>query len=269
MDPTLSCSIGVVDPTVAADLVYCCLTGQDFKAGTCGQDDSISSICTTPGSYGFKCAAMDTPDQTDPALVCSKGVADADGSSTDFCCTAGGGTSTIVITSTCSADASVTGCAAPSAGYSCTATDPPDSMDPTLICSVGVASGGDTTYCCLSGETFAAGTCAQDLSVASCVGGSYGFSCAGTDTPDQTDPSLTCSIGVVSGSDTLFCCLSSQYSWTAGTCGPDDTIGTCQPGSFGFKCAASDTPDQTDPTLVCSTGVPDADGISTDFCCTD
>src|SRR5579863_2972465 len=111
MDPTLSCSIGVVDPTVAADLVYCCLTGEDFKAGTCGQDDTITSICTTPGSYGFKCAAMDSPDQTDASLTCSSGVPDSDGSSTDFCCTAGGGsTSTIVITAGCSVDPTVTGC---------------------------------------------------------------------------------------------------------------------------------------------------------------
>jgi hypothetical protein len=86
-DPTLECSIGVADPTTATDLDYCCLTGEVFVAGTCQQDDTITSICTTPGSYGFKCAAMDTPDQTDSTLVCSMGVADADGTSTDFCCT--------------------------------------------------------------------------------------------------------------------------------------------------------------------------------------
>jgi hypothetical protein len=215
MDPTLSCSIGVVDPTVAADLVYCCLTGEDFKAGTCGQDDTITSICTTPGSYGFKCAAMDSPDQTDASLTCSSGVPDSDGSSTDFCCTAGGGsTSTIVITAGCSVDPTVTGCSGTSTGYSCTGTDPPDQADPTLECSIGVAdptTATDLDYCCLTGVVFVAGTCGQDDTI------------------------------------TSICTT---------------------PGSYGFKCAAMDTPDQTDSTLVCSAGVADADGTSTDFCCT-
>jgi hypothetical protein len=216
-DPTLSCSIGVPDTGTAGSTDYCCLTGETFAAGTCGQDDTITSICTTAGSFGFKCAASDTPDQTDSTLTCSSGVADADGTSTDFCCTdgSGGGTGvTIVITTGCTVDTTVTGCADPSTGYSCTGSDPPDQADPTLSCSIGVADGSDATltdYCCLTGEDFAAGTCAQD--------------------------------------DTI-----TSICTTA--------------GSFGFRCASSDTPDQTDSTLTCSTGVADADGTSTDFCCT-
>jgi hypothetical protein len=212
MDATLECSIGVADASGGLD--YCCLTGETFAAGTCAQDDTVGD-CTTPDSFGFKCASSDTPDQSDATLTCSTGVADADGSSTDFCCTSGGGTTTVVITglpSSCSTDSSVTGCASPSVGYSCTSTDAPDDSDPTIECSVGVpdATAGTTDYCCLIGETFAAGTCAQD-----------------------------------------------------------DTVGDCTTaGSYGFKCAASDTPDQTDATLTCSTGVADSDGTSTDFCCT-
>jgi hypothetical protein len=145
-------------------------------------------------------------------------------------------------------------------------------MDPTLICSIGVSSGSDLTYCCLTAVTgLGASTCAQNDSVAGCAAGSFGFKCAPGDTPDKFDSTLTCSIPVPDGPDDDFCCLSTQYSWSAGTCAPDSTIGTCTtPGSFGFKCAGTDTPDQTDPTLTgCSTGVPDADGTSTDFCCTD
>jgi len=78
------CSIGVPDATTSTSTDYCCLDAT-FASGTCAQDDTVGS-CTTPGSYGFKCAGSDTPDQTDMTLTCSTGVPDADGTSTDFCC---------------------------------------------------------------------------------------------------------------------------------------------------------------------------------------
>ena len=44
-------------------------------------------------------------------------------------------------------------------------------------------------------------------SVSGCESPSYGFSCAGSDTPDETDSSLTCSSGVVASDRyTEFCC---------------------------------------------------------------
>jgi hypothetical protein len=205
-DATLECSIGVVD---GANTDYCCLPSTfSWGASSCGQDDSVT--CPTPGSFGFSCAGSDTPDQTDPTLTCTAGTADP----TQFCCISGiagdtGGSSgggTIVITTGCTVDASVAGCADPSTGYSCTGTDPPDQADPTLSCSIGVADATDATlldYCCLTGITFVAGTCAQDDSITCPTPGSFGFSCDGTDTPEQTDPSLTCTAG---SDPTQFCC---------------------------------------------------------------
>jgi hypothetical protein len=50
-------------------------------------------------------------------------------------------------------------------------------------------------------------TCAADASVTGCAAGSSGFSCAGTDTPDQADADLTCvpqAAGLTGA--TLYCC---------------------------------------------------------------
>lgn len=104
----------------------------------------------------------------------------------------------------CAADTTVTGCLG-SDGYSCAAGDaPPDSADPTLICSAPNVDGADDTYCCYTSPTFPAGTCAYDSSLdAACTPDSLGYSCQGTDTPDQTDTSLTCSPDQGSGD---FCC---------------------------------------------------------------
>jgi hypothetical protein len=102
------------------------------------------------------------------------------------------------------------------------------------------------------------------------VSPSVGYSCTSTDAPDDSDPTIECSIGVADPSasgTTDYCCLIGE-TFAAGTCAQDDTVGDCTtPGSYGFSCAGTDTPDQTDATLTCSAGVPDADGTSTDFCC--
>lgn len=172
----------------------------------------------------------------------------------------------------CVQDTSVTGCNGASTGYSCTGSVPPDSTDLTLECSVGVpdpTSGSTTDYCCLTGDTFVSGTCEADAAVADCAGGSYGFSCVGTNTPDQTDPTLVCSDGAPDGSNTDFCCLVMQDS--SSSCAPDASVTSrcTAPGSFGFKwTSAMDDPMALDPSLTCEPGVVDADGASEDFCCT-
>ncbi|HEY4016409.1 MAG TPA: hypothetical protein VGM06_23905 [Polyangiaceae bacterium] len=117
-----------------------------------------------------------------------------------------------------------------------------------------------------SGGT-ASSSCAADDTVAGCGSPSTGYSCTGADTPADSDPTLACSVGEAGNAgSTIYCCLSGSF--TASTCGPDDTVAGCAPGSFGFSCAASDTPDQTDSTLVCSVGVAGNAG-STLYCCTD
>jgi hypothetical protein len=108
-----------------------------------------------------------------------------------------------------------------------------------------------------------------DGTVIGCANGSYGFSCVGSETPDQTDSTLNCNAGVANGSFTNFCCLPSQDTWGASTCALGHSIAAicATPGSFGFRCAGLDTPDQTDLRLTCSAGVPEASGTFTDFCC--
>ena len=55
---------------------------------SCAPDDEITSVCPQFDSYGYKCASpSDDPTSLDASLNCSAGVADADGTSTDFCCT--------------------------------------------------------------------------------------------------------------------------------------------------------------------------------------
>jgi hypothetical protein len=178
----------------------------------------------------------------------------------------GAGCSASVTTDSCSSDTTVT-CASGDDGFSCTG-----SLSPTGDgdCTEQATAG---TFCCTPGATIVIpglpSTCASDDSVTGCAAPSEGFSCTGTDPPDATDSTLECSIGVSgSGGSLAYCCLTGE-TFAAGTCAQDDTIGTCTTaGSFGFKCASTDTPDQSDATLTCSAGVADADGTSTDFCCT-
>jgi hypothetical protein len=99
----------------------------------------------------------------------------------------------------CQTDSSVV-CAV-GAGYSCDTGDTPAGMD----CSDGVVdSSGLTDYCCIE---FTSSSCAQDDTVSGCDDTSYGFSCTGSDTPEDADSSLNCSMGVAGNAgSTLYCC---------------------------------------------------------------
>jgi hypothetical protein len=90
-------------------------------------------------------------------------------------------------------------------GWSCPAgtMDIPESANgAAYICSTPTLTADEDLYCCAT-AVFAPGTCTADDSVAGCAYPSIGFSCAGTDTPDQTDSSLNCSVDQGNG---LFCC---------------------------------------------------------------
>jgi hypothetical protein len=107
-------------------------------------------------------------------------------------------------------------------------------------------------------------TCSQDLNVVGCIAGATGYSCSGTDSPDDGDSALNCSAGTSStGGLTLYCCLDAS-SVTAG-CSADSSIMGCVGASFGFSCTGSAEPSQGDSSLVCSTGTPS--GSATLFCC--
>ena len=103
----------------------------------------------------------------------------------------------------CQQDSSVAGCDSPSTGYSCDTGDSPDQSDSSLVCSVGTPSGGLLLYCCIQ---FTSSSCQADPSVQGCAGDSFGFSCTGTDTPEDADSSLNCSSATPSGNELLYCC---------------------------------------------------------------
>ncbi len=102
----------------------------------------------------------------------------------------------------CGQDSSVA-CTGGGTGYSCAPGDLPSDDDSSLACSIGVASAGETLYCCVS---FTSSTCAPDETVQGCTGNSFGFSCTGNDSPDETDSSLVCSAPVSGNSALLYCC---------------------------------------------------------------
>jgi hypothetical protein len=106
----------------------------------------------------------------------------------------------------CSPDSSVDGCSGGASGFSCGDGRTPEETDSSLVCSDGTpASDGFILYCCIQ---FTSTTCAPDSSVDNrCDGSSIGFSCTGTDTPDQADSSLSCSDSRPgSGGELLYCC---------------------------------------------------------------
>ncbi len=106
-----------------------------------------------------------------------------------------------VVAGGCAQDPSVSGCAGNSTGFSCTGGQPPS--DPSLACSVGTPAAGATLYCCVD---FSSTTCAPDQSVQGCTGFSFGFSCTGSDRPDEADSSLVCSRPSPGNGALLYCC---------------------------------------------------------------
>jgi hypothetical protein len=77
-DPSLSCSAGVAD---TGDTSYCCSV-VDLPA-TCMPDATVTGC--TGGAYGFTCTDSSLPNENDPSLSCSAGVAGSSGD-TSYCC---------------------------------------------------------------------------------------------------------------------------------------------------------------------------------------
>jgi hypothetical protein len=105
----------------------------------------------------------------------------------------------------CAQDSSVGGCRGPSTGFLCGNGESPDQSDSSLVCSDGTpSSDGFVLYCCIQ---FTSSTCAADPSVQGCRGVSFGFSCTGSDTPDESDSSLNCSPATQGDNGALlYCC---------------------------------------------------------------
>jgi hypothetical protein len=211
----LSCSTPTPDPTAGLD-DFCCFSFTVGSATTCTADDDLTADCPEADSYGYQCAsASDDPTSLDSSLTCSGGVADPDGTDTDFCCTlgtSGGSSSGGTVPANCMADSSVD-CSGGGDGFSCDTGDNPEDEDPTLSCSTpqpDSTTGGDD-FCCFTGFTGSPTTCSadDDLTTECPDADSYGYQCSDpSDTPTSLDSSLNCSGGVPDpdGTDTDFCC---------------------------------------------------------------
>ena len=110
----------------------------------------------------------------------------------------------------------------------------------------------------------ASATCHQDSNVAGCIAGAAGYSCSGSDSPDQTQGALSCSVGTAGSSGvTLYCCVDTSSVPTG--CSSDSSVTGCTGASIGFSCTGNAQPEESDPSLVCSSGTPG--GSATLFCC--
>ena len=187
----LNCGAGVTEAD--GESGFCC----DTQAGTACTIDT--TVGCTDGSTGYSCTGAETPTDSDPAQSCGAGVSDNNGNSL-YCCIT-------TATSSCAPDSTVAGCSGGSFGFSCSSTDTPTDGNPALTCSDATTGpDGASLYCCV-GFTPGTSSCMPDSTVAGCSGGSFGFSCTSTDTPDQTQTSLTCS-DPTTGPDgeMLYCC---------------------------------------------------------------
>jgi hypothetical protein len=122
------------------------------------------------------------------------------------------------------------------------------------------------------------GGCATDSSVTGCVSGSVGYSCpSGSSPPDQSDPTLVCSVPTSTNGSDDYCCYTNTITPPSGaTCAQDPSVAGCQPDSagnpsYGFSCTGSDTPDMDFSNITCSMGTSGMDSggnAATLFCCT-
>ena len=102
----------------------------------------------------------------------------------------------------CNSDSTIS-CANAASGYSCSGDVLPTDGNPRLDCGPGTADESNTDFCCV---TLGQSSCAPDSSVQGCQGNSFGFSCTGSDSPDDADSTLNCSTGTPTSSATLYCC---------------------------------------------------------------
>ena len=177
-----------------------------------------------------------------------------------------GCTVTTGTTNNCSPDSKVM-CTGISIGYSCTGAQTPAASNSSLDCSMGVqGNSGSMLYCC---ETFsaasAAGSCAPGPMVTACPAGTTGYSCTGSSTPLENNPSLSCGSGA-SGSavTTLYCCTSAAGVDAGGSCSP--VAGSGCANSTEYTCTGSVTPVQSNPSLACGPGIVGTGG-ATLYCC--
>lgn len=186
--PDLICGAG----TITGD--YCCYAAST-TADSCSKDITVD--CSSGGS-GYTCTSSTVQPEQFFDVLCGGP------SGNSYCCNP-------VTASTCQPDPAVTDCAAGTWGYSCASGDPsPDATTSTLVCSIPTKVGFVDEYCCFDNTITppADATCQKDWTLAcepdSAGNPSYGFTCTGTDTPDQDFSNITnCSAATGDGT---FCC---------------------------------------------------------------
>ena len=252
-DTALSCSMGTASNGAT---LYCCVDTTSVAAG-CTADSSV--VGCTGASIGFSCTGTAQPGQGDSSLVCSGGT--PSGSATLFCCASYAPSS-----GTCAEDATVQGCVGPSIGFSCSGSDTPESVNPSLNCGGGVPGGAGMAYCCTTGGSTGPATtasCVVDMSVV-CTAPAAGYSCSGGLAPTQSDATLSCGQGTTEadGTTLAYCCSAAA---PAAACAADPTVTGCPGDSTGYTCTGGANPMTS--TLLCGTGMTGPNGAMS-FCCT-
>ncbi len=108
-----------------------------------------------------------------------------------------------MLSATCAVDTTIETCSSLAIGYSCAGSDSPGASAPSLACSIGqVGSDGTTPRCCIPFPQ-SADACQENDAVTGCAAGSYGFTCAGTTTPEAQNSALQCQALATVG---LLCC---------------------------------------------------------------
>lgn len=253
-DDSLTCSVGTDNN--AGLTLYCCVETTTVTTG-CTADSSI--VGCTGASIGFSCAGSAEPGQGDSSLVCSAGT--PGGSATLYCCA-----SYTPSVGTCAEDTTVQGCTDSSIGFSCTGTDSPETVNPSLNCGTGVPGGAGTAYCCASASNATptpTTMCAVDAAV-SCTAPATGYSCTGGIAPTQNDTALSCGQGTPEGDGTTlgYCCNAAA---PASTCMADPSVTGCPGDSTGYSCSGAATPMTS--SLLCGMPMAAANGAMS-YCCT-
>ncbi len=259
-DSALNCSSGT--QSNGGLTLYCCIDETTVASG-CTADQSI--VGCTGGSFGFSCTGDVNPQSGDSSLVCSTGT--PSGSETIFCCASYEPPSG----NTCMQDGTVTGCTGSSIGFSCSGSDNPTQVSPSLTCSTGTPGGAGTQYCCAPAATptptpTPTAMCGIDAAV-TCVAPSAGYSCTGGVSPMQSDATLTCGQGTAEadGTTLAYCCNTATTPTPTPGCMADPSVMGCPTGSDGYTCTGGMSPETMN--LLCGPMMAGASGAAS-YCCT-
>jgi hypothetical protein len=190
------CSGGITEPN---GIGFCCSLPQAMS--TCKADPAVSCAAA---ATGYSCTGSDSPAQSSSTLLCAAAMAGAGG--TGYCCMP-------YASSTCQLTTILSSCGG-KYGFACSGSEDPaqsQNVDGGLLvtrCDTGSTGLNNTTdYCCDISAPAAPATnptCMLDPSVT--CSPTTGYSCSGTDTPNQDYPGLSCGTPAAKGAKTAYCC---------------------------------------------------------------